>query len=370
MSGLHAPLAPSAAGQWVHCAASVSLQSQFPERDDADNEAAAEGTAAHHAFAELLRGNPWPDGPDYTAEMRQHLEPIVAALPAIGVRHVESRYSASTIHANNWGTPDLVHLDRAQKVAAIHDLKWGWGIVHDHENWQLLNYAAAVCDTVDELASWTFELWIHQPRVWHKDGTSRRWRLPYASLTPYLRHLRAAAEEAMGNDPLAHPGPYCKHCTARHVCKALRGAALGAIDQASDATPAELPPDALGLELSVMSRGEMLLAARLSGLRAHALAAIKSGKLVPGWRADRTPGREAWTKPVSEILSAGELMGVDLAKPAEAVTPNQARTAGFNADIVAAWSERKPGAVKLVPVTAGEAARAFGGGTLTEKEIV
>ena len=377
MTDVHATLAPSSAGQWVHCPASVRLQQQYPE-PDGDNEAADEGTVAHAQLARMVKGDIFPDltgintpVSGYTGEMKQMLPPIAKAIRDWtaadasvwkGKRYVETWIDIPGIHAGCGGTPDFAALNHETRTARIDDLKWGYGIVQDYENWQLIAYAAGVSDLIEhELASWSFELWIHQPRVWHREGTSRVWKLTYPQLAGYIRQLRGAAEEAMGNNPQANPGPYCKHCTARHACKALRAAGLAAYEQASDATPLDLPPMALGRELAILSRAEELLESRLSGLRAQVEALLRRGEAVPGWAMEHKPGAKAWTKPVAEVLALGSALGVSLAKLPEPITPTQATNLGIPVELIDAYAARKPAAAKLVQVTLADAAKAFGG---------
>ena len=353
------------------------MQRQFPGIRDGGDEfgrdegfAAREGTAAHHAFAELLRGNAWPEGIEYTDEMRGYIEPAAAHVRSIigdsGV-WIEERLSMRDIHPDMWGTVDAVSVhakaDRpGPPVLRVYDLKYGWGIVNDFENWQLVAYAAGAFEklNVDRVADWSIELHIIQPRPYHREGPYRKWALSYPHLSNLLRHLRAQAEEAMSNDPIARPGPYCKHCTARHACKALQGAALDTIEQASDSTPVELPPAALGSELARLVWARQLLESRITGLEAQIEAGLAGGVSIPGWSIERAPGREDWVKPVSEVLMLGDLCGVTLAKPG-AITPAQARKAGVPADLVAAYAARKPGTAKLIQISTDDARRAFGG---------
>lgn len=360
----HSVLAPSAAPQWAHCAASVQMQRQYP---GPEGEAAKEGTAAHHAFAELLRGDPWPEGAEYTDDMRGYIEPAADYVKSIignSGAWVEERLAMRDIHPAMWGTADVVSIHSTEKppVLRVFDLKYGWGVVNDFENWQLVSYAAGALErlNLDHVADWTIELHIIQPRPYHRDGPYRRWVLSYPHLSNKLRHLRSQAEEAMGNDPLAHPGPYCKHCTARHACKALQGVALDAIEQASDSTPVELPPAALGSELARLVWARDRLDARITGLEAQVETGLAGGVSIPGWSVERAPGREEWVKPVAEVLTLGTLYGAVLSKPG-AITPAQARKAGVPAEVVAAYAARKPGSAKLVQISTDDARRAFGG---------
>ena len=91
------------------------------------------------------------------------------------------------------------------------------------------------------------------------------------------------------------------------------------------------------------------------------MALIQGGKSVPGWSIDHTVGREEWSKPASEVFALGQLFGVDLARPAEPITPAQARKAGVDATVISAYAKRKAGTAKLIKVDTTAARKAFGG---------
>jgi len=363
MSG-HAALAPSDAGRWSHCAASISLSRQVTLTEDEDD--GAEGTAAHAVASALLLGQPAPQvapngvvvTPDMIAAVKPYVD-FVRSWPTQPM--VETAVRAPSIHSMVWGTPDAYTLDYKINVARIADLKYGFGLVEVYRNPQLLCYAAGLMDVVGpEAIDWSFELTIVQPRVWHPSGPVRTWRLSAAELRNHVRHLRSMAEEAMANDPSSHVGAWCRHCEARSICGALRSASLDAAEQAGDATPVAMPNDALGQEIALLRRAQGALSARLDGLEADAIARINAGAVVSGWRVERPPGREEWTKPASEVMALGDLFGVALAKEAAAVTPNQARKAGIPPEMVAAMSARKPGTPKLTSISTTDAQRVFG----------
>ena len=359
MSGApHAPLAPSSAYRWVHCPGSVPLTLQYPDTGGTD--AAGEGTQAHAIAAERLRGN---EAPAPNAEMDRAVAAYVRDVGQVaGHAVVEKRLEMPAIHPDNWGTCDALKRDNEGRIAYLWDFKYGHGFVDAFENWQLLEYAVGVTDRIGpDAPTWSFVLTVVQPRAYHHEGPVRRWRLSASELQRYARKLREAAEEAMGNNPRTVPGPYCKHCPARHACKALRLTTLDTVDMLADATPVDLSPDGLGLELGLLTRAAEQLEARLAGLQAQALAAIQSGAIVPGWGIGRTRGGTEWTRPAQEVLVLGELYGAPLGKPLAPITPKQAMDAGIPADVVAAYSQKTPGKAILVPITTDDARRAFGG---------
>jgi hypothetical protein len=363
----HARLSFSSAARWVQCPGSVLLNEQYPETETTD--AAEEDTRAAALAAQILTTGEVK--PDVDLEMFGRLKPYLdSVLPGQlfpGGLHVEETIFAGSIHAHCSGTPDAWALHAESKTAYVWDLKYGYGHVEVFENWQLLAESSAILDLIDgdhDPHLWRFVLRIVQPRAFHRDGPIRTWAISAGELTGYVRKMREAAEEAMGNDPRTVVGPACKHCSARHVCKAAQIAAIDYAEMADDATPLELTPEALSHEMRLLRRGAKMIEARLSGLEAQAMATIRRGESVPGFSVEHGQGREFWTKPAEEVIALGALMGVDLAKPLEkaVITPAQARKAGLDAAMVLEYSGRKSGEAKLVEVDTVASRKAFGGG--------
>lgn len=361
MSSGHSRLAPSSAARWVKCPGSVPLSEQYP---DESGDAAVEGEAAHWLAGQwLLRGvaptdTVAPNGVVIDAEMREYVEGYVQFIrteagPNLTLA-IEERIEVPAVHPECYGTPDATWT--TNRVLHLADFKYGHGYVDAFENWQMLAYAAR--DLPDD---WVVSIVIYQPRSYHRDGPVRRWRVLAGDLEGYVRSLRASAHEALGNNPATVVGPHCKHCPARHACKALQASALDAVESLSDATPVELPPAALSYELKLLRRASDDISARLAGLEAQAMSAIQGGALVPGWAIEHTAGREEWTVPPAQVFSLGVIAGVSLAKDPQPITPAQARKAGIDASMVAQFCQRKPGAAKLVPLDVNAARKAFGG---------
>jgi hypothetical protein len=369
----HATLAPSSSGRWANCAGSVALLRQYG-LPDTPSDSAAEGTAAHWVGAMGLKGQPQPvgtitpDGYIVTQDLKDGAQVFVDHVESHGIlASVETRVTMTSIHALCWGTCDAFAIDLLKKVVYVDDLKFGYGLVEPFELDQLICYANGVYEILEgngeDPNDYRWELTIVQPRVWHRSGAVRTWKVSTPELRNHFRRLREAAEEAMGNNPRTRPGPWCKHCPARHVCPALRATTLGLVDMVSDITPVEISPKGLAVELHILSQAKARLEARLSGLEAQAAAWIRQGTDVPSWMIDHTAGREEWTKPVAEVLALGQMYGASLAKELEPITPAQARKKGVPAEIIKLFSTRKPGNAKLVRVSTTDARRVFGGQT-------
>ena len=364
----HAFLAPSSAFRWVRCALSASLEAAYPEAEESP--ASLEGTAAHWAVQMRLQGTPAaldtqaPNGVAVTGEMLEAAELVQEAVTAaLGpdwakLLVIEKQVQIPRIHpTQNWGTPDYrawSWLPDGRLCLHVWDFKFGHGVVEAFENWQLIDYAAGI---LDEMQGYSDEVVVNlcviQPRAYHRDEPVRNWQTTASGLAPYFDRLEGAAFAALAANPTASPTPEsCKNCRGRHACEALQRAAYQAADEGQQYGALDLSPHALGLELRALKRAQALLEARVSGIEAQAVAAIKAGTLVPFWMMESVPGRLAWTKPAPEIFALGEMLGLKLQKDPEPITPTQAKAAAKAAKIDGAlfdaYAVRPAGAAKLV----------------------
>lgn len=385
----HSPLAPSSAHIWAPeqgCRGSVALQAKYPSPEDSDD--AREGTAAHWYVAELLNGRDVapgavaPNGHPITAEMVDCAQDILIdirdtlkAAAHKGLR-IEEKVFAPSVHEANFGTPDAYLMDRPNKRLHIWDFKYGHRFVDALRNWQLLNYAIGIFDSEgfspdvpyyheQSWRGWTVTLTIAQPRNYHPLGPLRYWQLSGESLAQdYLPRFRRSAFESMAPGAPYTTGEHCRDCSGRHFCPALQRAGAIAMDVSLEAQPVELPVHAVGLELRQIGDAIKRLEARRTGLEEHALGLIRSGTAVPFFSAQHASGREKFTVPPAEVFALGDMLGVDLRKPPEAITPNQARAAlkavGVDGSVISAYADKPMGALKLVRVDDDAAKLAFG----------
>lgn len=383
----HAKLAPSSAPIWAPeggCRGSVALQAAYPGPEDSPE--AREGTAAHWYVAELLNGRDVavgavaPNGVPITAEMVDCAQALLidvrdtlkACSPG-SVLRVEQRVYAPSVHLESWGTPDVYILDRQAKALHVWDYKYGHRFVAAARNWQLLNYAIAVFDSEglkhdvaydhpESWHGWRVSLTIAQPRNYDPMGPMREWYTSGGTLRDtYLPQLHKAARESLEPGAAYTTGGHCRDCTGRHACPALQRAGAIAMDVSLATHPVDLPPHAVGLELRQISDALARLQARQTGLEEQALGLIRGGTLVPFYSAQHGSGRERWKVPVTEVFAMGEMLGADLRKSPEPITPAQARKAGIDASVIQAYAETPKGGLKLVRVDDEAAALAFSG---------
>lgn len=373
MAGVHALYAPSGAGQWVNCPASLTHQAQFPAR--ADTPEAAEGEAAHWYVSETLLGREpalgavAPNGLPITQEMIDCGAEMVSHVNAICVgavtRRVEERVYMTCVHPTDChGTPDVYALNHADHKLYIWDYKYGHGYVSAYRNMQALLYAIGVLESEgipqDEWHKWHVEIIIAQPRNYHEDGPLRRWSCSGAQLLDMVGMFRAAAVDAGQPDPEYRTGDWCRYCTGALHCRALGQATAGCVDialQGSFARPIQPGPHALGLEYRILTMAAERIKARLSSLEQEILA--QAGQ-VPHVEIARTNPRERWNTSAETVFLLGDAMGIELRKPAEPITPAQARKAGIDAAVISAYSERPHGSPVVKIDDGSKAARAFG----------
>jgi hypothetical protein len=359
MSGAHAYLPPSGAGEWVACAAWPLMNAMYPQDD---TEESREGTAAHWV---------WEPHLSYGASL-----PAVGAFAPNGVPVSEAMLEGADLYVRTIDAAlaatgySRASLQVEQRVAIpyVLDYKFGHGFVDAFENWQCVDY---LCGLVDDLARMygqepaLFEqglsvtIIVVQPRNYDSSGPVREWTVPAADLRAMWNKLKAAAERAVEPVPLATTGPQCENCPGRHACSANQRQGYRAVTLSRRSLPLELPAQALATELAILEDAQRDLEARISGLQADAEVRVKRGEAVPGYGLTPSVGREGWSVAPELAVSMAKMIGIDIAKPG-ALTPAQARKAGVPADVVASISGRPVGGMKLARIDDKNLRKTFG----------
>ena len=364
----HSDLSPSSAHRWIECNGSVQMAKKYPQRD---NDAALEGTAAHWVASELVNdrtysvGHITPFGIAVTEEMIQGAEMYSSAIPedAFGSLQVEARIDAPNVHPDCWGTADAwwIHDNEINVV----DYKFGFSYVDVYENWQMICYAAGILNAIPQLndRGVTINMTIVQPRSFHREGPVRTWSIRASDLRVYINILRNAAERVMGGAATLQAGSHCKHCAAIHACPAAQAAVQDHLELAHEPVPSDLDPASLGMMLRHIHDAQGMLKAMASGLEEEAIGLIRNGASVPGWNMSPGRGKTEWNKPVEEIVSLGEMLGVKFDKPA-LITPIQAgallKKNGIDNLVISAYSTVTSGELKLAPDDVSLTRRVFG----------
>lgn len=367
----HAPFAPSGLARVVACPGSYNLirnaRANGLTLDEDDTDASREGTAAHEVAARLARegilmpaGSLTSNGVAVTEEMVEgaelYADTLAPYLPG-SIGDFEKQIECLYVHRNCYGTPDYAYgpLDGTLYVA---DYKFGHRYVDAFENWQLIAYAIGRMPSY--LPTVRVVLQIVQPRSYHRDGPVREWVLSGHELRDYAQVLSAACLDATHPDAVCKTGTQCYECPARHVCEAALHMEQSALYLSGSTIPLDATVEAKAVRLHQIRRAADHLKQMESGITEDLAAAVRRGINVPGFTLKAGSGRERWTAEVAEVVTLGSAMGVDLSKPG-CITPNQARKAGLPPDIVAAYSERSAGEVKLVEDDGRMVRRVFGG---------
>ena len=344
----------------VSCPGSKSLQKQYP---DTSRREATEGTVAAAVAEDCFKSGGSPV--DYLGTSRQnvyidqdmvhHLSLYVDHCRSLGRGIAEDKQEMNTGFGELVGIPDYWFWDSAGCVLYVRDLKYGHGWVEVFENYQLLSYALLLMHShVNRI-----NLGIVQPRANHPDGPIRVWEFSADDIRPYRNWINDAIERAAMPEPPVQTGNHCRYCRALLHCHAARNAAGGSLDYAGLAGHGPLEPEQFGPEMNLLDRAVTMLTQRKAAMEAEGLAMIKAGKILPGWEARSTMGAMAWGP---DAIAAGDMLGVDLRKPAKAITPKQAVDRGIlTARAVRDLAPRKPGAMKLKRVDIGAARRIISG---------
>lgn len=366
---------PSGFPRLMACAGSHELAQHYPEpdedEDEGDGDAAADGTAAHWCGELLLTGKELPaigskapNGRTIDKEMiagaRLYNEYVRDIVPPTAKINVEHKVDCSIVHRRCWGQIDADAVFRNE--AHVFDYKHGFNFVSEYMNWQLLGYAAGLLDmgtaipAVDESISVT--LHIIQPRAYGRGPACRAWKIPSGVLLERAIQIRNRLADIERGGMACSTGEQCHYCPARRGCEALSVAAQHAAQVTRGSAPLDMTDAQAGVELAILRQMSKAMDYRIKGLEAQVEHALGAGAVIPHFTMRRTEGREAWRQSDEQVISFGKLMGVNLAKPIEAITPTQARKLVPDPSLIDSLAG-KPIVTKLAEVDHVSIARVF-----------
>lgn len=364
-------LRPSKAATWVKCHGNPSLSEHFPcyDADDSDAAVREEGTACHWAAYQHAAsgqrvpvGTLAPNGVAITSEMHDAHDLYFQAVAQWGVLpngtyRYELPVKATRIHPNVEGTCDVGAYNPVTKTIYIGDLKYGYKYVPVINNWQLICYAVGLQEYygIESDNDLYYEFLIVQPRA---ADPVRRWRCHATFLRGHINQLTNAANAATGPNPLCTVNPGCLDCEGASICSTVQSAALGALDTSLEATPHGLPFSHAEWELRKLQYARDVIDARITGLEGQIMHGLRSGQSSRFFAMEQGLGRKTWRDP-DTVAAIARLMGVNIYKPSDLITPTQAEKL-LPAGIIDQHSQRKPGSTKLVPIESSKIGRKLG----------
>jgi hypothetical protein len=375
-------LRPSAAGLWVRCAGYATMAARFPELPG-DNEVREQGTAGHWAAYEIGNNRPVPEGTiapngvELTEEILDGVAEYLAVLRSWGVPvYMESQVAIPSIHKECGGTVDAWSWDAVKRILRVADLKLGYRPVDPFELWQLLAYVRGVLDYLQAIHGiftehFTVEMIIVQPRGYGHD-TVKTWRTTSDKLFTYMTTLRTAANNAIayrdgkfdlvvgGEKGAFTAGPHCENCSANGDCATLQNASLHLVDVSTNHGSLELTATQAAAELRRLDRAIKVMEARQAGLEGKITHAIqKDGFIHRNFEMSGGNGKLAWQEGKDvQAIALAKVLGYDIAKPLQALTPTQAK-AKIAGTVLDAFTWRKPGKIKLQRLADNHADKLF-----------
>lgn len=356
----HARVQPSGLHTTVPCPGSLTLQELAPKLPE--SEEAQEGKAAHRVCSAYLCGELWPvghrfthGGREWTVDIdmvggaRQFVEAV--RFDPMAQIFMDQRVTVTRIHHSEcWGRLDGGAYSRSTNTLVLVEYKYGFVIHEPFEHWQLMAYAEGLIETLqlnDQELTVIFK--VVQPRAPHADGPVREWRVPAVELRPLLNTAAYAVGQALNPDPPTTTGTHCMGCDARTICKTLARATSHIVEFTGRAELDVREPVTLGQELRILDDALEHLKARRNALEVQAEHVIKRGGRVPFYTLRALQARLNWREgtTVEEIAQFGDMLGVNLRKSPELITPTQCTKLGVDPGIIGEFAVRESSGMKL-----------------------
>ena len=359
-------LRPSSFDRLVACGGSLLLEEMYPSPEGVE---ALEGTAAHECARFMFEGLSYKvgdtdgNGTEINQEMLDGAAEFVELVKSWGVEPViEQQIPCASIHPDCGGTPDAWGVDRPKKIIHLGDFKFGHRYV-PITTYQLVAYLSGILDQLGiaekDFMQWRVVFYICQPRFFAGERIRTR-DVNVSSVASSFETLKMATRIAVGSSPECRTGSHCRDCDGRKACVALQKSAANVMSVVQRVEDFGLDPSQTGQELRRLHQAQEVLEARIAGLSESAIAFIGTGKRVDGYEMVSETGREKWkSESEKDVAGFGEMLGIDLAKPREPVTPAQARKKGFNPDDFG-LTFRPRGEPKLKPIDLSKTIAIFG----------
>lgn len=280
----HASLSASAAHRWMNCPVAPWREKEIP---DSGSHAADEGSYAHAILHSLLTGDVFDKDDRFDTEaIMAHVEPIAARWLAMGgdiLSEVEVPLKGVTGEDHN-GTADIVLIQGG--VLHIADLKYGHRAVEVNNNLQLIIYALAALDVVDNVEMVT--LTIEQPRLGRTESVS----YGVDEIETWRPVIAEKARRVFAREGVATPGEaQCHYCKVGSGCPERIAAVFDVVESKS-------------LNECMLKVG--MVEAWCKQVREDAMDAVMKGEVLPDFKVveGREGNRDYVDKAAAEAILA------------------------------------------------------------------
>lgn len=323
----------------------------FTDIEEKTNDAAREGTAFGELLAHKLLGSDHgshaSNGVPFNADMHFYSDDLV---PAIKERADQSEILCE--QKINWVTSSGIRIMGSSDITYashdtlyIDDAKYGWSLVNEKENWQLLGYA--IGEVIRRQKAFKFiSMRILQPRPHHEDGPIREWRITYDELLGYKERIEKRMLEIANGDDSLVTGSQCKYCPAAPKCPALNKAFYRGVELVHEFVQDNVDNKELSFQLDLIKRIEELVKIKKDSIEELAKTRIAAGQVIPNYVAIQNYSDRKWKDCVTPEFMK-QMTGKDIIKQ-EMLSPRQAELAGVPKELVAGLVEKKFIGQKLV----------------------
>lgn len=236
------------------------------------------------------------------------------------------------------GTPDAFAVLAGDGILRVDDLKYGFGIVEEYKNTQVMIYAGAILRYLmpKNVKIRKVVIGIYQPRAWHPRGTHRTWDVWPETLMKYVQEIERAGQECQDVTALATPGDHCEYCPAAATCTALAHNLYRGYRIVGDERQGHMTADEISAELDFLNLMGDMLSARKKRVEAEAEERMKRAEYIPRYGFAERRGNPKFTidGPMLQAITGKDPYEKKIATPAEMIRR------GADPEQVARWSRR------------------------------
>lgn len=165
-------------------------------------------------------------------------------------------------------------------------------------------------------------------------------------LMEFVHEIEVAGELCQDPNAPARPGEWCEYCPAAATCVAIGHSVYDHMAMIENQHQAHLSGDMLATELKFLDECEKIVKARRDAIRSEAIARMRRGEHVPGWRVVQLPGDRKFKVPPETVRAVTGKNPV-IEKP---ITPAALERMGVPTSVVNALSTKplRPPTLKRV----------------------